>query len=273
MATCLNARMQPYLIGSGAGFSGDRTDAAAPVVETIVHSGRPGALIFETLGERTLALAQLARRENPEAGYEPLLDLYLRPVLKRCVEAGIPIVGNFGAAHPYGAARRVMALAQELGIATLRVGVVSGDDLLDARGRALLGQAMGDDAIAEQMISANAYLGARPIANALLQGAQVVVTGRVADPSLVLGPLLAHFGWRDDDWLRLGRGTMAGHLIECGAQVSGGYFADPGVKDVPDLAHVGFPIVGVDAGGELVITKAGHTRGWRGERTAEEQPL
>ena len=97
-------------------------------------------------------------------------------------------------------------------------------------------------------MSANVYQGAKPIADALRAGAQIVVTGRVADPSLALGPAMAHYGWAEDDWHALGRGTMAGHLLECGAQVTGGYFADPGLKDVPDLAHVGFPIAEVAAG-------------------------
>jgi hypothetical protein len=105
------------------------------------------------------------------------------------------------------------------------------------------------------LISAEAYLGAEPIVEALRAGAQIVVTGRVADPSLTVGPALAHHGWRRDDWDRLARATMAGHLLECGAQVSGGYYADPGYKDIPDLAHVGYPIAEIDADGHCTITK------------------
>jgi hypothetical protein len=260
-------------IGCGAGFSGDRWDAAVPVVDTLVKLGGPAVLMFETLAERTLALAQLQRRSDPDAGWEPSLERFLRPVLAQCVAAGIPIVGNFGAANPQGAAARVQALAQSLGLPRLRVAVIEGDDLLGALApgklRELLPAAVRD----RPLVSANAYLGAREIAGALREGAQVVVTGRVADPSLALGPMLAHFGWAPDDWDRLAAGTMAGHLLECGAQVCGGYFADPGVKDVPDLANVGFPIVEMHADGHFVVTKAADTGGCVDRRTVTEQLL
>ena len=190
-------------IGGGAGFSGDRTDAAGPVVETLVARGGPAALIFETLAERTLALAQIARRQNPDGGYEPQLDRFVGPVLRRCVEHRIPIVGNFGAANPRAAARRLQALARELGLRSLRVGVVEGDDLSDERGRALLAEHLPGGR--RDFVSANVYQGAKPIADALRAGAQVVVTGRVADPSLAVGPAMAHYGWAEDDWPALGR--------------------------------------------------------------------
>jgi hypothetical protein len=241
------------------------------VVETLVARGGPAALIFETLAERTLAAAQLARRQNPEAGYEPLLDRFVGPVLKRCVEHRIPIVGNFGAANPRGAARRLQALARELGVRSLRVGVVEGDDLSDERGRALLAEHLPRDR--GGFVSANVYQGAKPIADALAAGAQIVVTGRVADPSLAVGPAMAHYGWAEDDWPTLGRATMAGHLLECGAQVTGGYFADPGFKDVPDLANAGFPIAAVAADGSFTIAKAANTGGLVDARTVKEQLL
>ncbi|HEX7891700.1 MAG TPA: acyclic terpene utilization AtuA family protein [Ramlibacter sp.] len=260
-------------IGCGAGFSGDRWDAAVPVVRTLAALGGPAVLMFETLAERTLALAQLQRRQNPDSGWEPSLERFLRPVLADCVRAGIPIVGNFGAAHPRGAAARVQQLAATLGLPPLRVAVVEGDDLLaslpPARMRELLPAELRD----RPLVSANAYLGAQQIADALRAGAQVVVTGRVADPALALGPMLAHFDWAADDWDRLAAGTMAGHLLECGAQVTGGYFADPGRKDVPDLAHVGFPIVEMHADGRFVVTKAAGTGGCVDRRTVTEQLL
>jgi len=261
------------LIGCAAGFSGDRTDAAAPVVQALVDSGRPAALIFETLAERTLALAQLARRADPAAGYEPLLDDLLRPVLAQCLQHGVRIVSNFGAAHPAGAARRIVQLARELGARAPRVAVVHGDDLSDARHRALLQDALGAAMPAQPLVSANAYIGAQPIAEALRAGADVVVCGRVADPSLVLGPALAHFGWALDNWDRLARATMAGHLLECGAQVTGGYFADPGYKDVPGLARLGYPIAEIDADGHCTVTKPPGTGGRVDERTVKEQLL
>ncbi len=256
-------------IGCAAGFSGDRTDAAGPVVEALAASGGPAVLIFETLAERTLALAQLARRQDASAGYEPLLDELLRPVLARCLGAGIRIVSNFGAANPEGAARRILALARELGLRAPRVAVVSGDDLGGEAQRALWQHA----APGLKVVSANAYLGAASIADALLAGAELVVCGRVADPSLAVGPALAHFGWRRDDWDRLARATMAGHLLECGAQVSGGYYADPGVKEVPGLAHIGYPIAEIDADGHCTITKPANTGGRIDEHTVKEQLL
>ncbi|GAB7548599.1 acyclic terpene utilization AtuA family protein [Cupriavidus sp. CuC1] len=263
----------PLLIGSGAGFSGDRTDAALPVVRTLIAAGGPAVLMFETLAERTLALAQLARRNNPAHGYEPLLDALLAPVLGLCLANGIPIVGNFGAANPHAAAQRVRALAAELGLAPPRLAVVEGDDLSHDAGRAVLRQIVGTGFPEARFVCANAYIGAQGIADALSAGAQVVVCGRVADPALAVGPAMAHFGWSWQDWDRLARATMAGHLLECGAQVTGGYFADPGMKDVPDVHAVGYPIVCLDEDGNIEVGKAADTGGCVDLRTVKEQLL
>lgn len=260
-------------IGCAAGFSGDRTDAALPVVRSLIDSGGPAVLIFETLAERTLALAQLARRQDPDAGYEPLLDELLRPVLGLCLASGVRIVSNFGAANPGGAARRILRLARELGLRAPRVAVVHGDDLSGPFQRTLLDDALGETMQGLKLVSANAYLGAEAIADALLAGAEIVVCGRVADPSLAVGPALAHFGWARDDWDRLARATMAGHLLECGAQVSGGYYADPGFKDVPGLARLGYPIAEIDADGHCVITKPPGSGGRIDEHSVKEQLL
>lgn len=267
------AATDDYLIGSAAGGSGDRVDAAAPIVATLIDRGKPAALIFENLAERTLAYAQLAKRANPQTGYEPLLELELRPILADCLKHGIAIVSNFGAANPRGAAAHVVRLAAELGLPRPRVAVVEGDDLSNDAGEALLRPLLPPEHANRAFVSANAYQGAFAIADALKAGAQVVVTGRVADPSLALGPAVAHFGWRDDDWDRLAGATMAGHLIECGAQVTGGYFADPGFKDVPDLADVGYPIVEIAADGSCNVTKADDTGGLVDVRTVKEQLL
>ena len=266
-------KAQALAVGCGAGFSGDRVDAAAPVVATLVERGGPAALIFEMLAERTLASAQLARRADPALGYEPLLELELRPVLADCLRHGITIVGNFGAANPRGAARRVLQLASELGLPRPRVAVVAGDDQSHTEGRALLRSCLDGDFDDARFVCANAYLGAAEIAAAIRAGAQVVVTGRVADPSLTLGPAMAHFGWAEDDWDRLAGATMAGHLLECGAQVTGGYFADPGVKDVPGLDDVGFPIAEIAADGSCIVGKAAGTGGLVDIRTVKEQLL
>ena len=260
-------------VGCAAGFSGDRTDAAAPVVDALIASGQPAVLIFETLAERTLALAQLARRQDPTAGYEPLLDELLRPVLARCLRHGVRIVGNFGAANPRGAALRIHALAHELGLSAPRIAVIHGDDVSGEQHRAALRERLGAAFDARPVVSANAYLGAEAIAGALRAGAQIVVAGRVADPSLTVGPALAHYGWAADDWDRLARATMAGHLLECGAQVTGGYYADPGLKDVPGLARLGYPIAEIDADGHCTVGKPPGTGGMVDEHSVKEQLL
>ncbi len=270
----------PLLIGCAAGFSGDRVDAAGPVVDSLIErlaalaDPRASAfLMFETLAERTLALAQLRRRADPAQGCEPLLDAMLRPVLARCLAHGIRIVSNFGAANPPGAARQIARMAAELGLAAPRIAIVHGDDLSGPEHRAVLREALGAQLESLRIVSANAYVGAEPIAAALVAGAQIVVAGRVADPSLAVGPALAHFGWAHDDWHRLARATMAGHLLECGAQVCGGYFADPGYKDVPDLHAVGFPIVEMDADGGCIVGKARGTGGLVSTASVTEQLL
>ncbi|MBI2727669.1 MAG: DUF1446 domain-containing protein [Polaromonas sp.] len=265
--------METLAVGCGAGFSGDRVDAGAPVVRTLIARGGPAALIFENLAERTLATQQLAKRANPQAGYEPLLELELRPVLADCLKHGITIVGNFGAANPDGAAQLIQRLAKELGLPTPRIAVVRGDDLSDTKGRAIVKQHLGAGFDEARFVCANAYQGAFEIAEAIKAGAQIVVTGRVADPSLTLGPAMAHFGWAHDNWDAMAGATMAGHLLECGAQVSGGYFADPGKKDVSGLEDVGFPIAEISADGSCVVTKASNTGGLVDERTVKEQLL
>jgi Acyclic terpene utilisation family protein AtuA len=265
--------MTNLAIGGAAGFSGDRVDAPASVVKTLIARGGPAVVMFEMLAERTLAFAHLEKRRDPSKGYEPLLELALRPILADCVTHRIPIVGNFGAANPRGAAAHIQRLATELGLGKLRIAVVEGDDLSSAEGEAIVREYLAQEHAARTIQSATVYLGAVQIAQALLQGAQVVVTGRVADPSLALGPAMAHFGWSDTDWDPLAGATMAGHLLECGAQVTGGYFADPGMKDVPDLANVGYPIAEIAPDGSCIVTKADHTGGLVDTRTVAEQLL
>jgi hypothetical protein len=262
----------PLLIGCASGFSGDRTDGAGPVVDTLAARGG-GTLIFETLAERTLALAQLARHQDPRGGFEPLLDDLVAPVLARCLAHGIRIVSNFGAANPAGAARRIAELARAQGLALPRIAIVHGDDLSSPAQRALLREQLGEAMDRMDIVSANAYLGAADIAAALRAGADIVVAGRVADPSLTVGPAMAHFGWGEDEWEKLGRATMAGHMLECGTQVSGGYFCVPGLKDVDGLHETGFPIAEIGADGHFIVGKAAHTGGRVDARTAKEQLL
>ncbi|WP_321918476.1 acyclic terpene utilization AtuA family protein [Burkholderia cepacia] len=267
--------MQPerrVRIGAGAGYSGDRIE---PAVELTEH-GQLDYLVFECLAERTIAIAQQARRQDPSLGYDPLLDARMRAVLPVAVPNGVRIVSNMGAANPRAAARRTARIAQSLGVAGLKVAAVEGDDVLDVvlRG-AFRFEESGDDVAAyrDRIVSANAYLGAAPIVAALAAGADVVLTGRVADPSLFAAPLIHAFGWRMDDWDTLGAATVVGHLLECAGQVTGGYFADPGYKDVPNLARLGFPIGEVAADGSVVITKVPHAGGRVSAATCKEQLL
>jgi len=257
-------------IGSGAGFQGDRLEPAV----ILATQGSLDYLVLECLAERTIALAQLRRLADPAAGYDPLLERRMRALLVPAKRNRVRIVTNMGAANPLAAGRKVVALARELGV-PVKVAVVTGDDALglltpdmktiEARGAPL--------AEYGKLVSANAYLGAEQLLPALASGADVIVTGRVADPSLVLAPLVHAFGWALDDWPRLGRGTIVGHLLECAGQVTGGYFADPGVKDVPNLAHLGFPFCDVDADGNGVLGKVAGTGGLISARTVKEQLL
>ncbi|TNC10967.1 DUF1446 domain-containing protein [Methylobacterium terricola] len=264
--------MRTLRLGAGAGYAGDRIE---PALELAEH-GALDYLVFECLAERTIALAQQARLRDPAAGYDPLLEARMRAVLEPCRRHGTRIVTNMGAANPLAAAERTRSIARDLGLAGLKVAAVTGDDVLEAVGA-------GDYEILEtggrvrdlgnRVISANAYLGAGPIAEALAQGADVVITGRVGDPALFLAPLIHAFGWALDDWDRLGRGTLAGHLLECAGQVTGGYFADPGVKDVTGLARLGFPIGIVDEDGGIEITKVPGSGGQVTLATCKEQLL
>jgi len=265
-----------FLVGNGAGFSGDRVDAPIPVVRSLVRRGLPAALFFETLGERTVALAQLERRRDPELGYEPMLERLLEPVLADCFRHRIPILGNFGAANPPAAARLIARLALRLGLPDLRIAVVAGDDVKDSIALDQLPVHEADGSIdtrSARLVAANAYIGAEPLIEALRQGADVVVVGRTSDPALAIAPLAHHFGWRLDDWEKLAVGAACGHLLECGSQVTGGVFWDPGFKDIPDPANIGFPIAEVTAEGGLVITKPEDTGGIVDLRTVKEQLL
>ncbi|MDM8356106.1 acyclic terpene utilization AtuA family protein [Pandoraea communis] len=259
-------------IGAGAGYSGDRIE---PAVELASH-GALDYLVFECLAERTIAIAQQARRQDPQAGYDPLLEARMTAVLPAAIHNGVRIVSNMGAANPLAAARKTAEIARKLGLGDVKIAAVTGDDVLDvvlqSDGKF---EETGESVASyrKRIVSANAYLGATAIVDALAAGAQIVLTGRVADPSLFAAPLIHEFGWRMDDWDRLGQATVVGHLLECAGQVTGGYFADPGYKDVPDLAKLGFPIGEVAADGSVIITKVPQAGGRVTQATCKEQLL
>lgn len=264
--------MKTIRIGAGAGYSGDRIEPAVELAE----KGDLDYLIFECLAERTIAIGQQARRADPQKGYDPLLAERMHAVLKLCADKGIKIITNMGAANPLAGAARIREIALQLGLSDLKIASICGDDVLEilqqgdyrVEDNGLPVKSLGD-----KLISANAYLGAQPIVDALKAGADVVITGRIADPALALGPLIHEFGWATDDWQRLGQGTVVGHLLECAGQITGGYFADPGVKDVKDLARLGFPIGEVSEDGSVVITKVAGSGGQVTAATCKEQLL
>jgi hypothetical protein len=264
--------MRTIRIGSGAGYSGDRIEPALELAE----KGDLQYLVFECLGERTVALAQQARMKNPDGGYDPLLEERMRMVLPVCAAKGIKIVTNMGAANPEAAARRTAEIARSLGLSSLKIAAVIGDDVLDACKDGDLPIMEFDGSIKQlgnRLLSANAYLGAEPMARALGEGADIVITGRASDPALFLAPMIHAFGWAMDDWNLLGQGTVAGHLLECAGQITGGYFADPGFKEVEGLARLGFPIGEVGEDGALVITKVAGSGGAVTAQTCKEQLL
>ncbi len=263
--------MKTLRIGSGAGYSGDRIEPAVELAE----QGDLDYLVFECLAERTIALAQQARISDPQGGYDPLLSERMRRVLPFVGrhEGGrrLRVITNMGAANPVSAADEVRRIASELGL-DLKVIAVVGDDVLNMlRPEFLLDNGQTVGSLGDRLISANAYMGVDGILEALRADADVVITGRVADPSLFLAPQMFEFGWAADDWPRLGHGTLVGHLLECAGQVSGGYFADPGFKDVEDLARLGFPLAEIGSDGEAVITKVSGSGGRVSRATCTEQ--
>lgn len=262
---------KPLRIGAGSSFADDRI---APAVE-LAERGGLDYLAFECLAERTVARENLTRLKDPEKGYTPRLLDRIGAVLPACLENGVRIVSNMGAANPAAAAREIRRHAREQGLGDVSCAVVRGDDVAEILraqpGLPLMETGEPLETLLPKMASANAYLGADVICRALETRAQVVITGRVADPSLFLAPAMHHYGWRYDDWPRIAAGTAAGHLLECCAQVSGGCFADPGKKAVDDLARLGFPFADIGADGSVCISKLEGSGGRVDLATCKEQ--
>ncbi len=263
--------MKTIRIGCGAGYSGDRID---PAVE-LAAKGSIAYLVFECLAERTIALAQKARLLDPADGYDPLLEERMEAVLPLCAEKKIRIVSNMGAANPAAAAAKTREIARRVGITGMRIAAVTGDDVLPVIRSGQPSLANGELAKLplNKIVSANAYLGATPVMEALAAGADVVLTGRIADPSMFVGILMHEFGWPMDNWNLLGQGTVIGHLLECAGQVTGGYFADPGYNDVDGLARLGFPIAEVSQDGSGILSKVEGSGGVITPATCTEQLL
>jgi len=252
-------------IAAGQGFWGDLPDAPVRQVE----EGPIDYLMLDYLAEVTMSIMQKQKARDPKAGYARDFVSLMKRILPACVERDIKVVANAGGVNVEGCAAAVREVARELGLGgKLKIGIVTGDDILDrvdsflAQGIELRNMDTGEPltTVRDRIQSANAYLGAAPIVEALNQGARVVITGRATDTGLTLGPMIHEFGWAGDDWNKLAAGTIAGHIIECGAQCSGGN-CQYEWQSIPDLANVGFPIAEASADGTFVITKHEGTGG------------
>jgi hypothetical protein len=268
--------MKRVRVGNGCGFWGDNIDA--PIL--LAEGGRLDYLTLEYLAELTMSILAHQKQRNPEAGYATdFLDVLERlgPILK--AQPGLKVITNAGGMNPSSCAAKARAILDKAGLAERKIGIVSGDDLMPridaliAAGHPLTNLDTGEplSSVRSRLVSANAYLGARPIVEALRQGASIVITGRVADASLTLAPAVHELGWQWDDWDRLCAGTVAGHLIECGAQATGGLWIN--WQEAPDLANVGYPIAEIDEDGALRITKPEGSGGAVNVETVSEQLL
>lgn len=264
-------------IAAGQGFWGDLPDAPVRQVE----GGPIDYLMLDYLAEVTMSIMQKQKARDATAGYARDFVPLMRQILPTCVARNIKVTANAGGVNVAGCAGAVREVAQELGLSgQLKIGIVTGDDILDrvddflARGLALQNMDTGEPlaAVRDRIQSANAYLGAAPIVEALQQGAQIVITGRVTDTGLTLGPMMHEFGWPSDDWDRLASGTIAGHIIECGAQCSGGNCQFEW-QSIPDLANIGFPLAEAAPDGTFVITKHEGTGGRVSVPSVKEQLL
>ncbi|HVF50177.1 MAG TPA: acyclic terpene utilization AtuA family protein [Pyrinomonadaceae bacterium] len=262
-------------IASGQGFWGDMLDAPVRQVE----GGQIDYLMLDYLAEVTMSIMQKQRARDPAAGYARDFVPLMREILPACIRRNIRVTANAGGVNPKGCAEAVAATARELGLTgRLRLGVVTGDDIMErlddflARGIELRNMDTGEplSRVRESIQSANVYLGAWPMVEALRRGAQVVITGRATDTGLTLAPIIHEFGWQPDDWDKLSAGTIAGHIIECGAQSSGGN-CQYEWRSIPDLADVGFPIIEAEADGTFVVTKHEGTGGLVSVPTIKEQ--
>jgi len=264
----------PIRIASGQGFWGDLL--RAPVDQ--VNKGSIDYLVMDYLAEVTMSILQKQKRKDPKLGYAKDLIPLIEEILPRCVERNIKIITNGGGVNPQSCSEAILSVARKLGIDDLKVGVVSGDDILgriaDLRSQGIelknMETAESLNPILERLECANVYFGASPIVKALSLGAQIVITGRTTDTGLTLAPMIYEFGWSESDWDKLAAGTIAGHILECGGQASGGNFSGDW-QSVPDLEHIGFPIAEAWPGGEIVITKHDNTGGMVTVQTISEQ--
>ena len=257
-------------IGGASGFWGDSSVACAQ----LARRGQIDYLVFDYLAELTMSILATMRAKAPDAGYATdFVDVAMKSVIRDIVAKGIKVVSNAGGVNPAGCAAALAKLAEEAGV-KLKIAIVEGDDVLPriAELRAAGVREMYSGAeLPQKILSANAYLGAIPIARALAAGADVVITGRCVDSAVALAPLLYEFGWREDDYDLLAAGSLAGHIIECGCQATGGLFTD--WESVPRWDDIGYPILECHADGTFVVTKAPGTGGLVSRAVVAEQML
>jgi hypothetical protein len=261
-------------IASGQGFWGDLL--TAPYDQ--VTKGPVDYMMMDYLAEVTMSIMQKQKRKDPNLGYAKDLIPLMEQILPIIVSKNIKVITNGGGVNPGACRDAIFKVAKKLGISGLKIGVVLGDDILDRLGPLKEKGVRLDnmetqeslDTIGDRVMSANVYFGAWPVVEALRQGAQIVITGRTTDTGLTLAPMIYEFGWKENDWDKIAAGTVAGHILECGGQASGGNFSGDW-RSVPDLAHIGFPIAEAYPNGEFVITKHENTGGLVSVQTVKEQ--
>lgn len=268
-----------YRIGSAQGFYGDNVLSALPMIQ----SEHVDVVCFEALAELTLSILQKDRMRDPSRGFTFDIEIIASKILPEAYPRKIPLITNGGGLNPHGAGERVRDIAQQLGLNELKIAVITGDDQLSqldelqAQGEQLINMDMGQSLAGEQnqnWVTANVYLGAQLIVEALKSGADIIITGRVADPCIYLAPLIAHYDWDWDDWDKLASGIVAGHLLECTGQVVGGNsLALINDIDGQDMHNLGYPIAHVEADGSFILTKTPDTNGIVNLNTVKEQLL
>lgn len=266
--------MKKIRIGCGSG--GCTYERMEPAVE-LLEKGGLDYLVFECLAERTIANAQKEKMRDPAKGYNPMLEERMRVILPLALAKGVKIISNMGAANTPGAVEKIIEIAKELGLTNLKIAMVQGDDILykvtDYYDTLLCSGKKPLRELSGSIMAANVYLSGDPIKEALDNGANVVITGRVADPALFVGPLKHEFGWSAADESKLGQALLLGHLMECAGQLTGGYYADPGYKDVDNLHRLGFPIAEIDESGDIFISKVDGSGGLVSVDVCKEQLL